>query len=128
MIKINISSEKWNEIKKIHWEWYENYLEKKDIPLKDNLPNGKKNVLDLAFRKKKAYFDVMNKAIEYYLIQKAANKLSNSKIAAELDNRKNAVKNKKLEYKKQIENVEKARVEYMDFQGNNLQLNQNLNI
>lgn len=67
---------------------------------------------------KKAYFDVMNKAIEYYLIQKAANKLSNSKIAAELDNRKNAVKNKKLEYKKQIENVEKARVEYMDFQGN----------
>ena len=67
---------------------------------------------------KKAYFDVMNKAIEYYLIQKAANKLSNSKIAAELDNKKNAVKNKKLEYKKQIENVEKARVEYMDFQGN----------
>jgi 5-methylcytosine-specific restriction endonuclease McrA len=45
MIKIKVSSEKWNEIKKIHWEWYENYLEKKDIPLKDCLPNGKKNVL-----------------------------------------------------------------------------------
>ena len=67
---------------------------------------------------KKIYFDTMNKTIEYYLIQKAANKLSNSKIAAELENRKNMVKSKKMEYKKQIEIVEKFRVEYMEIQGN----------
>ena len=67
---------------------------------------------------KKSYFDIMNKAIEYYLIQKNANKTGNSKIAAELENKKNYVKSKKIEYKKQIDNVEKARVEYMEFQGN----------
>ena len=76
------------------------------------------NELNKLSQIKKIYFDAMNKTIEYYLIQKSSNKLNNSKIATELENRKNAVKNKKLEYKKQIENVEKARVEYMEFQGN----------
>lgn len=41
MIKIKLP----DEIKKRHKEWYENFLEKKQIPLKANLPNGKKNVL-----------------------------------------------------------------------------------
>lgn len=41
MIKIKLP----DEIKRRHWEWYENYLKEKQIPLKANLPNGKKNVL-----------------------------------------------------------------------------------
>ena len=60
----------------------------------------------------------MNKTIEYYLAQKAANKIGNGKIDKELENRKNILKSKKMDYKKQIENVEKSRVEYMEFQGN----------
>ena len=60
----------------------------------------------------------MNKTIEFFLTQKYSNKIGNSKISAELENRKNILKSKKIEYKKQIENVEKARVEYMEFQGN----------
>ncbi|WP_173474994.1 HNH endonuclease [Fibrobacter succinogenes] len=46
MIKIKLSE----EIKNLHWEWYEYYLENKDIPLKDILPNGKKNVLSFIER------------------------------------------------------------------------------
>ena len=84
----------------------------------DNCYKKYQNELTKLSQIKKVYFDVMNKTIEFYLIQKTANKLNNSKIAAELENRKNAVKNKKMEYKKQIDNVEKARVEYMEFQGN----------
>lgn len=41
MIRIKLSE----EIKKLHWEWYEYYLKNKDIPLKHNLPDGKKKVL-----------------------------------------------------------------------------------
>ena len=67
---------------------------------------------------KKIYFDNMNKTIEYYLTQKASNKIGNGKVAAELENKKNVLRSKKSDYKKQIENVEKARVEYMEFQGN----------
>ena len=67
---------------------------------------------------KKSYFDTVNKTIEYYLIQKSSNKMGNGKIMAELENKKNGLKNKKLEYKKQIEKVENERVNYMEFQGN----------
>ena len=67
---------------------------------------------------KKTYFDTVNKTIEYYLIQKSSNKIGNGKIMAELENKKNSLKNKKLEYKKQIEKVENERVNYMEFQGN----------
>ena len=67
---------------------------------------------------KKTYFDTVNKTIEYYLIQKNSNKIGNGKIMAELENKKNGLKNKKLEYKKQIEKVENERVNYMEFQGN----------
>ena len=41
MIKIKLP----DEIKNLHWEWYEHYLKEKKIPLKANLPNGKKDVL-----------------------------------------------------------------------------------
>lgn len=40
MIKIEISEEKRKEIEKLHWEWFKNYLDKKDIPFN----NGKKKV------------------------------------------------------------------------------------
>ena len=45
MIKIKIDATTRLEIEKQHWNWYKNYLKKKQIPLKNNLPNGKKNVL-----------------------------------------------------------------------------------
>jgi hypothetical protein len=67
---------------------------------------------------KKVYFDAMNKTIEYYLLHKFSNKIGNNKVTAELKSKKNVAKNKKLEYKQQIENVEKCRVEYMEIQGN----------
>ena len=67
---------------------------------------------------KKIYFDTINKGIEYYLTQKFANKLNSNKVSAELENRKSLIKSKKLDYKKQIENVESCRVEYMEVQGN----------
>ncbi|PWJ35967.1 hypothetical protein [Fibrobacter succinogenes] len=41
MIRIN----KKKDLESRHWEWYEYYLENKNIPLECNLPNGKKNVL-----------------------------------------------------------------------------------
>ena len=66
----------------------------------------------------KIYYEAVNKTIEYYLTQKYANKLSNNKIAAELKNRINLIKNKKLIYQKQIDIVEISRVEYMETQGN----------
>ena len=67
---------------------------------------------------KKQYFDVLNKTIEYYLIQKYTNKIKNGKIKTEIVNRKNIINAKKMEYKRQIKKVEKYRVEYMEFQGN----------
>ena len=76
------------------------------------------NELNRLSQVKKVYFDNVNKTIEFFLTQKYSNKIGNSKISAELENRKNILKSKKIEYKKQIENVEKARVEYMEFQGN----------
>ena len=76
------------------------------------------NELDKLNQKKDSYFDTINKSIEYFLIQKAHNRLQNNKIKTELENRLNIINNKKLEYKKQIEEVEKSRVEYMEFQGN----------
>ena len=76
------------------------------------------NQLDKLSQKKDSYFDTINKAIEYYLIQKTHNRIQNNKIKTELENRLNLINNKKLEYKKQIEVVEKSRVEYMEFQGN----------
>ena len=67
---------------------------------------------------KKIYSETVNKAIEYYLTQKYANKLNNSKVSAELENKKGLIKIKKTEYENQIEVVEKCRVEYMEVQGN----------
>ena len=76
------------------------------------------NELDKLGLIKKSYFDVLNKTIEYYLIQKFSNKIKNGKIKTEIVNRKNIINTKKMEYKRQIKKVEKYRVEYMEFQGN----------
>ena len=76
------------------------------------------NELDKLGLIKKSYFDVLNKTIEYFLIQKFTNKIKNGKIKTEIVNRKNIINTKKMEYKRQIKKVEKYRVEYMEFQGN----------
>ena len=76
------------------------------------------NELDKLSLIKKQYFDVLNKTIEYYLIQKYSNRIKNGKIKTEIINRKNIINTKKMEYKRQIKKVEKCRVEYMEFQGN----------
>ena len=76
------------------------------------------NELDKLSLIKKQYFDVLNKTIEYYLIQKYSNRIKNVKIKTEIVNRKNIINAKKMEYKRQIKKVEKYRVEYMEFQGN----------
>ena len=112
-------SKSFNSIATSIMEKNDSYQSKKQATkMCDDCYKKYQNELNKLSQIKKIYFDVMNKTIEYYLTQKWSNKLSNSKIATELENRKNAVKNKKLEYKKQIENVEIARVEYMEFQGN----------
>ena len=65
--------------------------------------------------KKKNYTDAINKAVELYLqLQLNKKKKTNS----ELENRKENIKKKKIDYKKQIEEVEKCRVDYMELQGN----------
>ena len=97
----------------------DSYQSKKQaIKMCDDCYKKYQNELNKLSQVKKAYFDNMNKTIEFFLTQKYSNKIGNSKTMSELENRKNILKNKKLEYKKQIENVEKARVEYMEFQGN----------
>ena len=67
---------------------------------------------------KKSYNDIITKTIEFYINQKLSNKIDNNKIKGELENKKRQINNKQMEYKKQIENVENCRVEYMEFQGN----------
>ena len=67
---------------------------------------------------KKSYNDIINKTIEFYLNQKYLHKSDSNKIKNELENKKRQIKSKNSEYKKQIENVERCRVEYMEFQGN----------
>ena len=66
--------------------------------------------------KKKSYTDAINKAVELFLTAKFNNKLKSKQ--AELKNKKDAIAKKKAEYKKQIEEVEKCRVDYMEIQGN----------
>ena len=108
-----------NSLATVIFEKNDSYQSKKQATkMCDDCYKKYQNELTKLSQVKKIYFDTMNKTIEYYLTQKAANKIRNGKIDKELENRKNILKSKKMDYKKQIENVEKARVEYMEFQGN----------
>ena len=66
---------------------------------------------------KKVYCDTTNKAIESCLNIKYSNK-SNKKNKEELNNKKKQIIQKKEDYKNQIDEVERSRVEYMEVQGN----------
>ena len=66
--------------------------------------------------KKKNYTDAINKAVELFLTAKLNKKLKSK--ASELKNKKETIAKKKMEYKKQIEEVEKCRVDYIEIQGN----------
>ena len=95
------------------------YVSKREaVKMCDECYKSYHNELDKLSLEKNSYFDIINKAVEYYLIQKTHNRLKNNKIKAEIENKKNLINNKKMEYKKQIEIVEKSRVEYMEIQGN----------
>ena len=95
------------------------YESKKDATkLCDDQHKKYQNELNKLSAVKKAYFTSVNKAIEFYLNQKYSNKLNNNKIKTELNNRKKLLLNKKEEYKNQINEVEKFRIEYMEMQGN----------
>ena len=108
-----------NSIANLIYEKNDSYQSKKQATkMCDDCYKKYQNELTKLTQVKKIYFDTMNKTIEYYLTQKAANKIGSGRIDKELENRKNILKSKKMDYKKQIDNVEKARVEYMEFQGN----------
>ena len=86
------------------------------IELCDKEYKNYQNEITKLIEAKTVYFDTMNKAIECFLTQRLG--IRNEKTHNELENRKNIVRNKKLDYKKQIENVEISRVNYVVFQGN----------
>jgi glutamate racemase len=118
-IELKKLSKNINSIATVIFEKNDSYQSKKQaMKMCDDCYKKYQNELTKLSQVKKIYFDTMNKTIEYYLSQKIANKIRNGKIDKELENRKNILKSKKMDYKKQIENVEKARVEYMEFQGN----------
>ena len=118
-IELKKLSKNINSIATVIFEKNDSYQSKKQATkMCDDCYKKYQNELTKLSQVKKIYFDTMNKTIEYYLSQKIANKIRNGKIDKELENRKNILKSKKMDYKKQIENVEKARVEYMEFQGN----------
>ena len=88
------------------------------VKMCDDCYNQYQKELDKLSKVKTSYFDSLNKIIEYYLNHKSANKLKSNKVINELKNKKKLIGIKKDEYKKQIEIVETARVEYMEIQGN----------
>jgi hypothetical protein len=67
---------------------------------------------------RKSYFDTMHKVVESFLNQKYSKKGENSKSKKELNNKLELLAKKKEEYKKEVDEVEKLRAEYMIEQGN----------
>ena len=94
------------------------YDSKKDaIKMCDEFYKSYQGELNKLSSLKKVYFDTTNKAIESCLNIKYSNK-SNKKNKEELNNKKKQIIQKKEDYKNQIDEVEKSRVEYMEVQGN----------
>ena len=67
---------------------------------------------------KSSYFDSINKYVEVYLKSKYGKKGESNKLKHELENKKKIVEAKKKEYKEEIDEVEKLRLDYMAQQGN----------
>ena len=67
---------------------------------------------------KKSYFDAMNKVVESFLNQKYSKKGENTKSKQELQNKLQLLTKKKEDYKKEIDELERLRAEYMIEQGN----------
>lgn len=103
MIKIKLP----DEIKRLHWEWYENYLEEKQIPLKANLPNGKKDVLSFIEYTLKWDKSVLKEIVlaDPNKLHELANKNNNIYI------RYHQVKNAKFKIQKKGKNPEKWTIE-----------------
>ena len=118
MIKIRLP----DEIKKLHKEWYENFLEKKQIPFKANLPNGKKNVLSFI-----EYTLKWNKSLLMEIILAEPKKLHElASKDSEIYKRYHQVKNAKFKIQQKNKEPEKWTVEkilknyfgYDDFENN----------
>lgn len=118
MIKIKLP----DEIKNLHKEWYENFLENKQIPFKANLPNGKKNVLSFIEHTLKWDKSLLTEIIlaEPKKLHELANKDS------EIFKRYHQVKNAKFKIQQKNKEPEKWTVEkilknyfgYNDFENN----------
>ena len=123
MIKIKLP----DEIKNLHKEWYENFLENKQIPFKANLPNGKKNVLSFIEYTLKWDKSLLTEIIlaEPKKLHELANKDS------EIFKRYHQVKNAKFKIQQKNKEPEKWTVEkilknyfgYNDFENNALPCN-----
>ena len=111
----------YNNVNKISCEIHEkkfSYESKKGaLDMCENYHKSYESKLKDLNNKKKNYTEAINKAVELYLQLKLNNKLK-KKENTELANRKANISKKKLEYKKQVEEVEKCRVDYMEVQGN----------
>ena len=123
---IKLLSSEFNELSKKIEKISKKILEKEDsfnskrkaVQMCEECENNYQKNLEKLSQEKKVYFELINKTVEYYLNQKAHKKLQNNKTKKEIENKKNLINNKKIGYKKQIEVVEKSRVDYMELQGN----------
>ena len=95
-----------------------NKSKKEPTQMCENAFKRYQNGLDKLTNVKKSYFDTMNKVVESYLLQKHSKKGENSKSKIELNNKLQILEKKKDDYKKEIDQVEKLRAEYMIEQGN----------
>ena len=97
----------------------ESYKSKKEpTQMCDNAHYNYQNGINKLTSVKKSYFDAMNKVVELFLNQKFSKKGENTKSKQELQNKLQLLTKKKEDYKKEIDELERLRAEYMIEQGN----------
>ena len=97
----------------------ESYKSKKEpTQMCDNAHYNYQNGINKLTSVKKSYFDAMNKVVESFLNQKYSKKGENTKSKQELQNKLQLLTKKKEDYKKEIDELERLRAEYMIEQGN----------
>jgi hypothetical protein len=98
----------------------EESFQSKDLPTKmcDDAYKKYDNGLNKLANTRNSYFEAVHKVVESFLNQKYGKKGENSKSKKELESKKALLAKKKEVYKKEVEEVEKLRAEYMIEQGN----------
>ena len=87
----------------------------------------KEHLKKLSFLKS-SYFDSINNYVEVFLIIKYTQKGDTNKLQNDLENKLKIIKEKKKEYKDEVDSVEKLRINYMNMQGNIFQYKQDFEI